>query len=88
MHPELAEYLQCIDPADIRGGDVIEASYLDAQRIMSPRGLENYLVGIKAMCTLGKGHDLVLTYVQEMPAVAREVGEDVVVDAIESIMKL
>ena len=88
MHPELAEYLQCIDPADIKGGDVVEASYLDAQRIMSPRGLENYLVGIKAMCTLGKGQDLVLTYVQEMPVVAREVGEDVVVDVIESIMKL
>ncbi len=88
MHPELAEYLQCIDPVDIKGGDVVEASYLDAQRILSPRGLENYLVGIKAMCTLGKGHDLVLTYVQEMPAVAREVGEDVVVDVIEAIMKL
>ena len=28
------------------------------------------------MCTMGRGHDLVLTYIQEMPGVAKEVGED------------
>lgn len=88
MHPELAEYLECIDPDDLGNLEAIEASWLEAQRIMSPQGLENYLVGIKAMCTLGKGQDLVLTYVQEMPVVAKEVGEDIVPDAIEAIMKL
>ncbi len=88
MHPELAEYLQCIDPEDLGDADLVEPSYLEAQRIMSPQGLENYLVGIKAMCTLGKGQDLVLTYVQEMPQVAREVGEDIVPDVIEALMKM
>ncbi len=88
MHPELAEYLECIDPEDLGNLEAVEASWLEAQRIMSPQGLENYLVGIKAMCTLGKGQDLVLTYVQEMPVVAKEVGEDIVPDAIEAIMKL
>jgi hypothetical protein len=88
MHPELAEYLQCIDPEDLGNLEAVEASWLEAQRIMSPQGLENYLVGIKAMCTLGRGQDLVMTYVQEMPVVAREVGEDIVPDTIEAIMKL
>ena len=88
MHPELAEYLQCIDPADLGDAGLVEASWLEAQRIMSPQGLENYLVGIKAMCTLGKGQDLVLTYVQEMPSVVREVGEDIVPDVIEALMKM
>ncbi len=88
MHPELAEYLQCIDPDDLGNLEAVEASWLEAQRIMSPQGLENYLVGIKSMCTLGKGQDLVLTYVQEMPVVAKEVGEDIVPDTIEAIMKL
>ena len=88
MKAELAEYLQDIDPEALGNLDVVEASYRDAQRILSPRGLENYLVGIKAMCSLGKGPDLVLTYVQEMPMVAREVGEDIVPDAIEALMRL
>jgi hypothetical protein len=86
VHPELAEYLQCIDPDDLGNLEAVEASWLEAQRIMSPQGLENYLVGIKSMCTLGKGQDLVLTYVQEMPVVAKEVGEDIVPDTIEAIM--
>jgi hypothetical protein len=73
MHPELAEYLQCIDPDDLGNLEAVEASWLEAQRIM---------------CTLGKGQDLVLTYVQEMPVVAKEVGEDIVPDTIEAIMKL
>jgi hypothetical protein len=73
MHPELAEYLQCIDPDDLGNLEAVEASWLEAQRIMSPQGLENYLVGIKSMCTLGKGQDLV---------------EDIVPDTIEAIMKL
>ena len=88
MHPELAEYLQCIDPEDLGDTDLVEPSYLEAQRIMSPQGLENYLVGIKAMCTLGKGQDLVLTYVQEMPQVVKEVGEDIIPDVIEALMKM
>jgi nitric oxide reductase NorD protein len=34
---------------------------------MSPRGLEHYLTGMRAMCSLNRGEDLILTYVQEMP---------------------
>jgi len=77
-----------IDIEDIKSSELVEASCREAQRIMSPQGLESYLVGIKAMCTLGKGQDLVLTYVQEMPLVVKEVGEDIVADIIEAIMKL
>ena len=66
----------------------LEASYHEAARVMSPRGLEHYLTGIKAMCGLNKGADLVLTYVQEMPGVAKEVGEDVIPDVVSALMKL
>ncbi len=55
---------------------------------MSPQGLNNYLEGMRAMCAMSRGQDLVLTYVQEMPAVAREVGEDVIPDIVEAMMKL
>ncbi|MCP4981080.1 MAG: VWA domain-containing protein [Gammaproteobacteria bacterium] len=88
MHAELAETLQCIDLDASDCGELIEASYVDAQRIMSPQGLENYLLGIKAMSSLGKGPDLLLTYVQEMPVVVKEVGEDMLPDVIEGVMKL
>ncbi len=40
------------------------------------------------MYALGNNKDLVLTYVQEMPEVAREIGEDIVPDIIHTMMKL
>jgi len=55
---------------------------------MSPQGIENYLQGMRAMCAMNRGQDLVLTYVQEMPGVAREVGEDIIPDVVEAMMKL
>jgi hypothetical protein len=43
---------------------------------------------MKAMCTLNRGEDLILTYVQEMPSVAKELGEDIVPDIVAALMKL
>lgn len=66
----------------------LESSYQEAARVMSPLGLEHYLTGMKAMCTLNRGEDLILTYVQEAPAVAKEVGEDLIPDLVSALMKL
>jgi len=88
MSIDFSDYVSCLDANDHEHRAALESSYHEAQRVMSPRGLDNYLQGIRAMCTLGRGQDLVLTFVQEIPGVAREVGEDVVPDIVESMMKL
>jgi len=68
--------------------DVLDGTFHEAARIMSPTGLETYMDGAKAMCKLGRGHDLVITYLQEMPLVAKECGEDIIDDCISAAMKL
>jgi hypothetical protein len=68
--------------------DVLDATFQEAARIMSPTGLQNYMDGAKALCNLGRGHDLVITYLQEMPQVAKECGEDIIDDCITAAMKL
>ena len=88
MSIDFNEYISCLDPEDHDHLAAVESSWHEAQRVMSPRGLQNYLEGMRAFCTLGRGQDLVLTYVQEMPAVAKEVGEDVIPDIVEAMMKL
>jgi len=88
MSIDYSQYVQCLDAGDHEHLEALESSYHEAQRVMSPRGLENYLQGMKAMCTLGRGQDLVLTYIQEVPGVAKEVGEDIVPEIVESMMKL
>ena len=88
MSIDFSEYITCIDENNTEHREAIEASYNEAQRVMSPRGLQNYLEGVRAFCTLGRGQDLVMTYIQEMPGVVKEVGEDIIPDVVEGMMKL
>jgi hypothetical protein len=68
--------------------DVLEASFQEASRVMSPAGLQTYLDGGKALCNLGRGSDLVISYLQEMPLVVKECGEDIIQDSINAALKL
>ncbi len=68
--------------------EVLEASFHEAARMMSPNGLSAYLEGAKALCNLGRGTDLVITFLQEMPLVAKECGDSVVEDCVMAAMKL
>ena len=65
---EYQEFLQKISP-EVR--DVLEGSYQEATRVMSPAGLQDYLDGAKGLCKLSRGNDLVITYLQEMPLFAK-----------------
>mgnify|MGYP000302499208 CR=1 FL=1 len=87
MSIDFSDYVQCLDENDHEHAEALHSSYHEAQRVMSPRGLDNYLQGMRAMCTLNRGQDLVLTYVQEMPGVAREVGEDIIPDIVEAFVE-
>lgn len=68
--------------------NVLESSFLEASRVMSPAGLETYLEGGRVLCNLGRGTDLVISYLQEMPQVVKECGEDVIQDSINAALKL
>lgn len=65
-----------------------EATFHEAARVMSPAGLQEYLEGGKGLCKLGRGSDLVVTYLEEMPLVVKECGEDIIGDCIHAAMKL
>ncbi len=82
---DYAEFLEQVAP-EVK--DVIDSTFHEAARIMSPAGLTDYLDGAKALCNLGRGHDLVITYLQEMPLVAKECGEDIIPDCITAAMKV
>jgi hypothetical protein len=68
--------------------DVLESSFQEASRVMSPAGLGTYLEGGRALCNLGRGTDVVISYLQQMPLVAKECGEDVIQDCINAALKL
>lgn len=79
------EFLQETAP-EVR--DVLESTFHEAARVMSPAGLQVYLEGARGLCNLGRGSGVVITYLQEMPLVVKECGEDVISDCLTAAMQL
>ncbi len=88
MTIKLDDYHAQLDALDPHVRDTLEASFAEAARVMSPQGLHNWLEGAKGLSQLGRGNELVITYIQSMPAVVKQVGEDVLTDCIVGAMKL
>ena len=88
MTIKLEDYAACLEKAAPEVTDTLEATFHDAARVMSPAALQDYMEGARALCNLGRGHDVILSYLEEMPAVVQECGEDVIHDCLEAAMKL
>ncbi|OOZ39254.1 VWA domain-containing protein [Solemya pervernicosa gill symbiont] len=88
MSINLEDYEEFLQDAAPEVRDVLDGTFQEAARIMSPAGLRDYMDGAKGLCNLGRGSDVVITYLQEMPQVAKECGEDVIPDVITAAMKL
>ena len=88
MAIDLNYYIECIEKAAPEIRDTMEGTYHEAARVMSPAALQEYLEGGKGLCELGRGKDLVISYLEEMPLVVKECGEDVIRDCINSALKL
>lgn len=88
MTVKLEDYREILEQAEPHVRDTLEASFHEAARVMSPAGLHAYLEGAQALMDLGRGGDLVVSYLQEMPAVVKEVGEEVIGDSVTAAMRL
>ncbi len=88
MSIKLEDYEEFLSEAAPEIRDVLESTFQEASRVMSPSGLEEYMDGAKTLCNLGRGSSVVISYLQEMPLVAKECGEDVIGDCLTAAMKL
>lgn len=68
--------------------DALELMLPEAQRVMSTAGLQSYLDGASALARLGRGPDPVVAFLEAMPPVVAECGEDVISDAVGAAMKV
>ena len=88
MSINLEEYTECLHRAGPEVRDSLEGTFHEAARVMSPAALQAYLDGARGLCELGRGHDLVITWLEEMPLVVKECGEDIIGDCLHAAMKL
>src|SRR3990167_8271260 len=88
MSIKLEDHTELLEELGEHAADMLRASWHEAGRVFSPGGLENYLGGIKGLKHPGKGMEIVATFIQEAPVVAREVGEDAVVELAQTVMMM
>lgn len=88
MAIHLEDYQEVLDDLPTDAQDVLRASWNEAARMFSSRGLDNYLKGAVALHNLGRGEEIVVTYIQEMPEVSRAIGEDVLPDIVNFLMAM
>ena len=89
MAVELEKYQDILDELGEHAGEILRASWGEAARVFSSRGIEKYyLEGATGLLSLGRGTDLVVSFIQSAPAVARELGEDAVSDMLAATIKM
>ena len=88
MTLELDDYRTLLEGAVPQLHNTLDGIFHEAARQMSPAGLHNYLEAARGLAELGRGSESVINWLEEMPLVAREIGEDIIPDALEAAMKL
>ena len=88
MSIKLDDYRECLIQAAPELKSTLDATFHEAGRYMSPAGLQDYLEGGRGISELGRGPDLVISYIENIPAVAKECGEDIIRECVTSAMKL
>ncbi|MGF1642401.1 MAG: VWA domain-containing protein, partial [Thiotrichales bacterium] len=88
MAIHLADYQDVLDELGEHAGEVLEATWHDAARVFSPRGLDAYLRGAAGLKSLGRGTDLVVSFIESAPQVAREIGEHAVSDLLSAAIRM
>lgn len=88
MTVNLEEYRPFLEKVTPELRETFDASFAEAARVMSSGGMHNYLEGARGLCELGRGTDLVVSYLEAMPAVAKAVGENLIPVCVSAAMKL
>ncbi len=88
MAINLGDYQELLDTLSPELQESLRAAWPDAAKVFSARGLDNYLKGAAALKSLGKGDELVATWIDHAPLVAKEIGEDAVPDLVQLALAL
>jgi hypothetical protein len=88
MSINLDDYAELLGDLSEENLATLHAHWHEAAKVLSPRGLDNYLKGVSAIRGLGRGAELVDAWIVNAPQVAKEVGEDVVSDLATSALLL
>jgi len=82
----LDEFAELTAELDAAQRAVLDQCWPDAVRVLSPRGLDNWLKGAVALSHMGRGDHIVRTWIEVVPVLARDLGEDIVPDFAQTLL--
>ena len=88
MTLSLEHHTELLEDLGPHASEILQSSWYEAARVFSPHGLENYVQGARSLKSLGRGSELVITFIESAPSIAKEIGEDSVVDLLDAVMAL
>jgi nitric oxide reductase activation protein len=88
MTLSLEHHTELLEDLGSHASEILQSSWYEAARIFSAQGLENYVQGARSLKSLGRGSELVITFILSAPSIAKEIGEDSVVDLLDTVMAL
>ncbi|WP_334135047.1 nitric oxide reductase activation protein NorD [Tepidimonas sp.] len=88
MTIHLDEHAELLQELPHGAQEVLRGAWQEAARALSSRGLDNYLKGALALHQLGRGEELVVSFLQQMPALARAIGEDVLPELVNFLLSM
>jgi hypothetical protein len=68
--------------------DTFEDCMLEAFTSLSDQGIKDYLKGASLVCMIGRGFEPVLVYLEEMPQVAKLLGEGCLSTVSQAVWEL
>ncbi len=88
MAIQLTEYRGLLEELGDQAGEVLEATWHEAARVFTPQGLKAYIEGAAGIKSLGRGTDLVISFISSAPLVAKEIGEQAVPELLSTAIKM
>ena len=88
MSVQLSDYEGLLEELGEQSGEVLEANWHEATRVFSPRGLQSYLEAALGLKSIGRGVELVISFIESAPIVAKEIGEQAVPDLHSTAIKM
>lgn len=84
----LDDYPEVLEDLGPHGRETLEATWHEAARVFTPSGLDQYLRSASHLKQLGRGTDLVVSYIEAAPLVAREIGEEAVFELVSAAIRM
>ena len=84
--PPSSDLPEGIGPLPPHAAAALAAALPEARRRLSPRGLDSYLRGLDALRQMGRGEGVMVAWIEAAPAVARDLGEDILPDLAAEVM--